>query len=269
VLLCITTAVQQKLSGPSLTALLQPTQQKYGSIKPEMKFEECFCDKIPSEGCGFLVPLDKLVNKPEPIAGLQEPPCILNDTWIMPIRQPIFSVLLTVWNQEEGIAAALHGILNFTTEAYELIVVFDGCRDKSVEVASALLDQSNLIVAGTLSNLVHLLLIKQPTPVWETSANNIGMRAAAKSSQFLVLVQDDQHMDTHGWNTLLALRMRLREDALAVTGRCAHSSYSDKPQKLAEYVGRCGANVGQALVASNETRCTFPVRDTANRGPLL
>lgn len=36
-------------------------------------FDACHCTETPKEGCGFLVPLDKLVNSPQPIEGLQQP----------------------------------------------------------------------------------------------------------------------------------------------------------------------------------------------------
>lgn len=91
--------------------------------------------------------------------------------------------------------------------------MFDSCKDASINVTSTV-----LAAAAPPSNLLHLLLINQPTPVWETSAYNIGMRAAHASSQFLVLVQDDMQMLWQGWNTLLALPMRLYPDNVFLGG---------------------------------------------------
>jgi hypothetical protein len=143
-------------------------------------------------------------------------------------------------------------------------VVFDDCNDNSVNITTRLLAS-----AVPPANLVHILLINQPTPVWETSANNIGLRAAHAKSQFLVLVQDDMQMLWQGWNTLLALPMRLYPNILAVSGRCGHRQYSQGSQGVSSFAGRCGQDINSPLAASPATLCTFHIRDTVNRGPLL
>jgi hypothetical protein len=180
----------------------------------------------------------------------------------------VFSVVLSVWEQEAIIARHVQALLNTTTELWELIVVFDGCTDDSIGSVRLAIDTATLP-----GNLVHYLFINQPTSVYETSSNNLGMRAATPGTQFIVLVQDDMKMIWRGWNTLLAFPMRLYPSVLAVSGRCAHPYYSEAGSSAAQSVkptvGRCGTAIDLPLDVPVETLCTFHVRDTVNRGPLL
>ena len=52
----------------------------------------------------------------------------------MPIS-PIVSVLMTAYNREKYIAAAIESVLASTLTDFELIIVDDGSRDRTVEIA--------------------------------------------------------------------------------------------------------------------------------------
>jgi hypothetical protein len=82
------------------------------------------------------------------------------------------------------------------------------------------------------------------------------------------------HMLWLGWNTLLALPMRLyhtADNVLAVSGRCrsGHQHYPKESQGVSMRAGRCGVDINKRLAISRTSLCTFHIRDTVNRGPLL
>lgn len=115
--------------------------------------------------------------------------------------------------------------------------------------------------------LVHVRVMLQPTPVWETSGNNIQMRAAHPLTRYWISVQDDQPQRTRGWNQLLAAPLRWWPNSLlGVSARCAHGRYT----RNATLHNPC-RNPSHAMDASwtGDMRCRVYVRDTANRGPLL
>ena len=114
--------------------------------------------------------------------------------------------------------------------------------------------------------LVHVRVMLQPTPIWETSGNNVQLRAAHPHTRYWVSVQDDQPQRTRGWNQMLAAPLRWwPHHLLGVSARCAHQRYS-----LNFTLAPCrnpSHPLDDAWPAS--MRCRIYVRDTANRGPLL
>ena len=82
------------------------------------------------------------------------------------------SIILTVHNQEEIIPQVLKGIEDNTEGDYELIVVIDGCTDKSEEVILKYVRES------TLKDKTTFL---ETPDVFETKANNVGLKYALVS----------------------------------------------------------------------------------------
>ena len=233
---------------------------------PVASQSSCYCHSRTNKGheCDFMLNRSVLIHRPPRDTRLHSTPCLLLDKWFRTSEQEqpriVFSVILVVWNQENNIDKVLAALLVHTREIWELIIVFDQCRDKSIS-----------IVNQTLSNysnptLVHIRLIEQETGVGETSANNIGMRASHYTSTYFILVQDDQTMRVPGWNMLLAEPARIYSDVFSVSARCGHPEWS---VGSAGYIGRCGVDIDSPLVMSLNDRCKFYVRDTVNRGPLL
>lgn len=209
-----------------------------------------------------------VINNPQPVQNQTEP-LLVYDKWIQS-RRPTFSVIVDVYNAQDVIVAHLQQLLLLTREAFELIVIFDYCGDQSKHLALPLLEQwhANCTLAqGALClnrDLVHLVVIETQSPMYETSTNNIGMRAAR--GRYWVVVQDDQSMDVVGWNLMLALPVRLWDSTIvSVSGRCGHDRY----QPWDHLMGRCVLDVALPLVASASARCSFHVRGSGNRGPLL
>ena len=52
---------------------------------------------------------------------------------------PEISVILTVFNKEHQIDKVMHGILDCTLSPFELVVVFDGCTDRTEEIVNTIL----------------------------------------------------------------------------------------------------------------------------------
>jgi hypothetical protein len=213
--------------------------------------------EIPCESRGYLSP-----SAYAPAPG-QAIPCVLVNQWFLH-REPIYSVIFDVFDAEDVIEDHLDRVLRLTRGLFEVILVLDFCRDGTLSVVHRIIDLWTAeCFRGRCPNrdLVRILLIEQRTPVWETTANNIGMRGAL--GRYWILLQDDMRMEVAGWNTLLALPLQRWTDLFAVSGRCAHARAGR------DHAGRCGEDVRRPLVAEIPVRCAFHIRDTVNRGPYV
>ena len=85
------------------------------------------------------------------------------------------SIILTVHNKDWLIDKVIQNIYKNTLGSYELIVVIDGCTDSSEDVV--------------LNNVKKDTTILYAANVFETTANNIGLRRA--SGDKVIIVQDD------------------------------------------------------------------------------
>ncbi|CAF1061455.1 unnamed protein product [Didymodactylos carnosus] len=92
------------------------------------------------------------------------------------------------------------------------------------------------------------------------------MRASHPTSIYFILVQDDHIMRVPGRNVLLAEPARIYSDVFPISARCGYTAWSLSGHS---FVGRCREDSDRALSISLSERCTFYVRDTSNRGPLL
>ena len=247
----------------------------------------CYCHhEHVKEGCGFLMNYSMLVNQPSYAPG-QAAPCLLMHQWIV-AEPPIFSIIITVHNQEEAIRQHALAVLELTTELWELVVVLDDCRDQSEKIVMSLLkdiispcqhayNQSNNLLQGKHCinpTLRRIMVIRQRSSVFETTASNIGLRASL--GQFFVLLQDDMRVRERGWNTLLAQPVRLWSDVMAVTARCAEGGiYSDLGRW--SWLWSRQKQIGSACPSTEIDyggdrilqQCIFRIRDSVNRGPLL
>jgi glycosyltransferase involved in cell wall biosynthesis len=216
------------------------------------KYQECQCSVmgVTEIECGFIRNKSSILHDSFYPPGLRVAPCLLTNMWIIE-KVPVFSIILTVHNQDAVISETVRHIIDLTTESYELIVVFDDCKDDSI---NKVLDS----VSGDLpDNLFHIMLIRQDTPVFETTANNIGMRASI--GLYWMLIQDDMDVIYRGWNSAAASVLRIYNDVYAVSMRASHAMYSYNTIGFGEYVG----------IDSERENCTLYVRDSVNRGPLL
>lgn len=204
------------------------------------------------EACAFMLSNDSLIYNPLHVSG-QKDACLLADGWIVAgastsrelALQPVFSLIVNIFNHEHTIERVLRQILKTTSETYELILFFDGCTDDSVKLALQLVDSyvggqwlpcvDTNAVADPLvecktntGELVHFRAIVQPAgnSVYETSGNNVAMRAAV--GKYYILMQDDMYMTEEAWNSRLAAGPRTFDDVVSVTAMCAHNMVSLK-----------------------------------------
>jgi glycosyltransferase involved in cell wall biosynthesis len=178
------------------------------------------------------------------------------------------SVILTIHNKERLVAAVVGAILRHASEAVkELIVVLDGCTDGS----EAAFDRT----VGRLKPGVSIKRI-HADDVWETKANNLGMRAS--TCPYLCLVQDDMVIREWHFDRRMRAPLMAFSDCFAVTANIAHDKGLDGEGKLIarNQAGRDNAwNCGRVESAwrrfrDNFTeREAFKVRDVVNRGPLM
>jgi len=175
----------------------------------------------------------------------------------------VFSIILTIHNKEFLLTHVLNSIKLFTTGAYELILVLDGCTDKSEELVDLFIKQNPAIKITKLKT----------SDVFETKANNVGLKAS--SGDYCVIVQDDMIMNEHGWNERLLKPVKSFSDVFAVTSQTAHN-WTYNPQSMHQHMKEdlddCWCDIIKYTeLASRYTfsRDVFAVRHSANRGPLL
>ena len=194
------------------------------------------------------------------------------DTFMLKIRDDVDymkadvtdSIILTVHNQEKIIKDVLAGIENNTKGLYELILVIDGCTDGSEKAILEYLGNSSLASKVT---------VKYADNVFETKANNIGLKEAL--GKYVIIVQDDMIIKEEGWNQRMRKPFDAFDDVFAVTARTAHN-YEFNPNSpylgMKEDVDTGWCNIVEPCDEANRSnisRDVFAVRGTVNRGPLM
>lgn len=162
---------------------------------------------------------------------------------------PEISIILTVYNKEHQVDKIIHGILNNTISPFEFIIVYDGCTDRSQEIAENILHNKEC-------KMLNYLPIHTPD-VNETRANNAGMKAA--SGKYFILLQDDMEITEKGWDQRLIKPMKRFNDVFAVSAMwganyAPFSLDSSKHSYVDNYRGGF--------------RDKFVVRDVICRGPI-
>jgi glycosyltransferase involved in cell wall biosynthesis len=179
---------------------------------------------------------------------------------ITPTSKP--SIILTVHNKDWLVERVIHSIAKYTHGSYELIVVFDGCTDASEQVARE-----------ALSNIGIAAKILYTPDVFETMANNTGLRAA--TGDHVIIIQDDMVINEDGWNKRLLRPITEFSDVFAVTARTSHNwVYNPRSihDSMKENLDNCWCDI---LVHTDHAdrkilpRGVFAIRDSVNRGPLL
>lgn len=172
------------------------------------------------------------------------------------------SIILTIHNKEWLVQQVLDGITKNTRGKYELIVVLDGCTDKSFD-----------IVEDYFYGKSHDVTIATTPDVYETKANNVGLKSA--SGEYVIIVQDDMIIKEDGWNLRMQKPFDAFDDVFAVTSRTAHGwefNHSTKHLGMKEDLDDCWCDIcihTNHADRTNISRDTFAVRASVNRGPLM
>ena len=161
-------------------------------------------------------------------------------------------IVLSVFNQENLIEKVLHGIFKNTTTPFTLIMVFDGCTDRTEVRAKKYIKRYS-------PKLLKEFISTSAPNVYETRANNIGFKLS--KSDFMITLQDDMVINEYGWERRITFPLRKFEEVLAVTSRSAHDI--DHIDETNQYYKNHASRERGTL-----SRNVFAVRDIINRGPV-
>jgi glycosyltransferase involved in cell wall biosynthesis len=170
------------------------------------------------------------------------------------------SLNLTIHNKEVVLEDALRRIKLFTSGAYELICVLDGCTDRSEEILNEFIrDNKDLSIKVIYAD-----------DVFETKANNLA--AKISSGDYIIIIQDDICLNEDKWNERLLKPFNIR-NVFAVTGNCSHNwVINPKSKHIYEDIrDDCWCDIINHVDHANRhsiPRDIFAVRDCVNRAPL-
>ncbi len=174
----------------------------------------------------------------------------------------MISVNLTVHDKDFLLPQVLNRISLLTTGSYELVIVLDGCTDKSADVVDLFRQTHPRLKTKVLT----------APNVFETKANNLAARAS--EGDHVIIVQDDTLLDELGWNERLLKPFHAFSDVFAVTSCAAHNwKLNPKSQDVHDDVVRdhrwCDIlDVADRATYDSAPRDLFQIRDTVNRSPL-
>jgi len=206
-----------------------------------------------------------LVNNPQPLEGQREPLCVFEKVANEDIRdhELMYSIGLAIHNQENIIEDIIISIIANTIGKYELIIILDACTDKTQEAINrALMNIYEIRLSNNLLNLAKITIVNQPTPIFETSCDNLA--ATIARGKYYINVQADCKIHTFGWNWILSKPCIAWSDVFAVSGRAAHDLFA--PQSG---VGKLGMDNSEPLKATFDHFDTFYSYETCIRTPLL
>jgi glycosyltransferase involved in cell wall biosynthesis len=178
---------------------------------------------------------------------------VISDTYYSD-EPPFFSIVVPVHNQEKIIIDNLQSIIDCTTEKpYELIIIIDSCSDSSESRIR------NWSASSPL--LVRTLILNSNTPLFETSADNLGFFHSR--GEYFLEIQADMLISEVGYNMKLLKPFLMDSTIIGISGRCCHTfSGSMGYGKLGSAVLNTNAELGL-----DDTY--YYVSNTCNRGPIL
>ena len=194
----------------------------------------------------------RLAGDPSPYPGQAEP----RVTHAKQYRQSTFelSIVIPVHNQEDIIARTLGSVARNVSCLHEIIIIIDGCTDRSHDVCIEALE-----AISARPGLCQSIVISQPTPVFETTSDNIGF--SVSRGEFIIEIQADMQLNDLGFDQRLVSALKKYDDLIGVSGRCTHLFNGVKG------VGKLGELIEQPL-SHDIDRSKLYMHGTCNRGPL-
>jgi glycosyltransferase involved in cell wall biosynthesis len=173
---------------------------------------------------------------------------------------PFFSIIIPIYNQENIIQQNLQSILNNTSnKLYEIILILDCCSDTTELMTITFINNISIKLYPLVTKI---LLLKSNTPLFETSADNLG--CVCSQGEYILEIQADMEMTEYGYNMKLLAPFTLNENIIGISGRCCHSFDET------EGIGKLGLNITKNLdELPNINIKSFYIGETCNRGPLL
>lgn len=156
--------------------------------------------------------------------------------------------LLTTHNKEDLIGSVCNGIINNISElTKEIIVVFDGCIDKTEEIVKNVLKDTKVNIKYVYTD-----------DVFETRANNSGLKEV--TSDYVILIQDDMIIKEKDFDKRMLKPFISFDDVFVVTSQTAHNNQINNNTVI---------TTESADRRLGYPRDKFAVREIANRGPLM
>jgi glycosyltransferase involved in cell wall biosynthesis len=171
----------------------------------------------------------------------------------------ILDIVVSMYNQEKLIERVLVGIFQNTTTPFNLNLVFDGCTDRTKEVALAFIEKAKAKVGQGGAALLRDLRTADAPNVFETRANNAGFRMT--TTDYIIAVQDDVVIEERGWERRMTYPLRSWDDVFAVSGRAAMNMAIDA-------AGDVAFSDMAAAESFSLPRRSFEIRSVINRGPI-
>jgi len=170
------------------------------------------------------------------------------------MKEKSVSIILTIHNQENIIKSVIKSILdNKSNHTKELIIVFDGCNDKSEEYSKEI-----------LSNVKDINIIYEYAPnLFETKSNNIALKKS--TCNYSMIIQDDMIIEEEDFDKRM-LKPFIFGDTFAVTARLAHNDVL--MNGMLGWRDHAGYDPYNKQIWPS-MRNHFSIRDVCNRGPLL
>jgi glycosyltransferase involved in cell wall biosynthesis len=180
----------------------------------------------------------------------------------LPRRQPEYSIVSPSHSAESVLLITAPKLCQHTVGRWEIVFVLDASYDKSLQVLKDILLSKD---CQENAGLVRARILVQPTAVFETSSDNLGLTLADRPSHFYIEIQADMIVERTGWNRDLARPLFAYNDIYSVSGRCGHGQGGGWG-----HVGRCGTSVGELSDEWDQaTRDVVIVTATNNRGPII
>jgi hypothetical protein len=138
-----------------------------------------------------------------------------------------------------------------------MIIILDNCVDNT---------EKNILnyINNTIfkENFVKIIIIKQETPIFETSCDNIGF--IISSGIYILEIQADMEMIEYGFNTKMCRALEKYNDIIGVSGRCTHTFVNNNWKSI----GKIDSNANEPLDNMIDRNKLY-IYGTCNRGPLL
>jgi glycosyltransferase involved in cell wall biosynthesis len=158
------------------------------------------------------------------------------------------SCVLTIHNKEDLIERVCSGINNNLSElTKEIIIVLDGCVDRSEEIVRDLFKNSNKKITYVYTD-----------DVFELKANNAGLKNV--TTNYALLIQDDMVINENEFDKRMLKPFIEFSDVFAVTAQTAHNN------RIFNDILHATDSVDRRY---DYPRDMFGIREIANRGPLM
>ena len=103
------------------------------------------------------------------------------------------TIILTVHNKEKTICLILSNLLKYTSNlSNKLIIILDGCTDESEKKVKQFFALNKTFID------IEIIFTDD---IWETKANNIGLKKV--KTEFATIVQDDMLILQNNWDKKL------------------------------------------------------------------